>query len=56
MSSNADHYPPKFTAESYTYQPYVDCKNWVAGRWVDAANGDTLVVDNPRHSAPLGRC
>ena len=54
MSGQEGHYPPPFDGRSYDYQAYVDSKNWINGQWVDAEDGDTLVVENPRHGKPLG--
>ena len=42
------------TDEATTTRAYVDSKNRINGQWVDAQDGDTLVVENPRHGKPLG--
>jgi malonate-semialdehyde dehydrogenase (acetylating) / methylmalonate-semialdehyde dehydrogenase len=54
MSGHDGQYPPPFEGRSYDYSAYVDSKNWIGGQWVDAQDGDTLVVENPRHGKPLG--
>ncbi len=54
MNVSVDHYPPAFEGRDYEHRPYVDCKNWIGGRWEDASQGRTLVVENPRHGLPLG--
>ena len=43
-----------FAQRSYDFLPYVDCKNWIDGRWVDAASGKTVDVVNPRHGKTMG--
>lgn len=50
MSQNSFDFPKR----DYDFQPYVDCKNWVNGEWVDAANGKTIDVINPRHGKKMG--
>jgi malonate-semialdehyde dehydrogenase (acetylating)/methylmalonate-semialdehyde dehydrogenase len=44
----------EFTARSYEYRPYIDCKNLIGGAWVAAQSGDTQDVMNPRHNQKLG--
>lgn len=44
-----------FAARSYAFQPYVPCRNWIGGQWKDAASGQTLSIDNPRHGKEIGR-
>ncbi|MCA9694009.1 MAG: CoA-acylating methylmalonate-semialdehyde dehydrogenase [Myxococcales bacterium] len=44
-----------FPARDYGFVPYVPCRNWIAGAFVDADSGETLSVENPRHGAELGR-
>lgn len=46
---------PPFPARSYAFTPYVDAKNWIGGEWVDAASGETLPVENPRHAKVMCR-
>ncbi|MDP6945535.1 MAG: aldehyde dehydrogenase family protein, partial [Myxococcota bacterium] len=43
-----------FTARSYDFLSYVDCKNWIGGEWVDADSGQTIDVQNPRHGRTMG--
>ncbi len=45
---------PEFPARSYEFTPYIDCKNWIAGQWRDAASGGALEVMNPRHGKKMG--
>ena len=56
MADQSKSYPPTFEGRSYDYLPYVDCKNWIGGQWVDAQSGDTLGISNPRHGKDLGTC
>ena len=44
-----------FQSRSYEFQDYVDCKNWIDGRWADAASGKTEPVQNPRHEKTMGQ-
>ena len=44
-----------FGQRSYDFQEYVDCKNWIDGQWVDAADGKTESVQNPRHERSMGQ-
>ena len=44
-----------FGERSYAFQEYVDCKNWIDGSWVDAASGQTIPVQNPRHERTMGQ-
>ena len=43
-----------FSARSYDFTPYVDCKNWIAGEWSGAQSGKTIDVINPRHGQTMG--
>jgi len=43
-----------FSARSYEFQSYVDCKNWIGGEWVDSHSGKTEEVANPRHGKAIG--
>lgn len=44
-----------FPARSYEYVPYVDCQNWIGGKWCPAAGGEVMTVTNPRHGRALGK-
>ena len=44
-----------FSGRSYDFVPYVDCKNWIGGQWVEADGGEWMDVSNPRHGKTLGR-
>ncbi len=44
----------EFSARSYEFTTYVDCKNWIGGEWVDAQSGETKPVDCPRHGKAMG--
>jgi malonate-semialdehyde dehydrogenase (acetylating)/methylmalonate-semialdehyde dehydrogenase len=46
---------PKFDASSYAFTPYTDVRNWVGGRWADAASGESMEVINPRYGRAMGR-
>ena len=43
-----------FAGRSYDFEPYVPCRNWINGQWVDAASGKTEPVVNPRHGQSMG--
>jgi malonate-semialdehyde dehydrogenase (acetylating) / methylmalonate-semialdehyde dehydrogenase len=43
-----------FDAGGYDFTPYVPCRNFIAGQWRDAADGDVLAVENPRHGERIG--
>jgi malonate-semialdehyde dehydrogenase (acetylating)/methylmalonate-semialdehyde dehydrogenase len=45
---------PPFPARSNAFHEYVDCKNWIGGRWQDASTGLSQPVHNPRHDRALG--
>ncbi|MCB9754824.1 MAG: CoA-acylating methylmalonate-semialdehyde dehydrogenase [Myxococcales bacterium] len=44
----------RFPARGYAFQKYVDCHNWIAGDWREAASGENAAVVNPRHGWPMG--
>ena len=44
-----------FTTRGYEFTPYVACKNWIDGKWTDAASGKTRAVMNPRHNKEMGQ-
>lgn len=44
-----------FSARSYDFQAYGPCRNYVGGEWADAASGQTLSVENPRHGKEIGK-
>ncbi|MBX3126674.1 MAG: CoA-acylating methylmalonate-semialdehyde dehydrogenase [Polyangiaceae bacterium] len=46
---------PAFPARSYDFVEYVPAKNWIDGQWVDAASGQTIPVENPRHGKALSK-
>ncbi len=46
---------PKFPATSYDFIEYVPALNWIGGRWVEAASGQSIPVDNPRHGKAMSR-
>ncbi len=43
-----------FTARDYGFTPYVDCPNWIDGKWEPAASGEELPVTNPRYGKVMG--
>jgi malonate-semialdehyde dehydrogenase (acetylating)/methylmalonate-semialdehyde dehydrogenase len=46
---------PKFPARSYEFAEYVPVRNWIDGQWSEAAGGQWLDVENPRHGKTMGR-
>ena len=44
-----------FTARSYAFTEQGDALNWIGGKFVPAASGQTLPVENPRHARVMGR-
>ena len=53
MTSRDPALPP-FAARSYDFSEYTRCRNWIGGQWRDAASGETIPVDNPRHGRAMG--
>ncbi len=46
--------PSPFPARDYNFQAYGPCRNYIAGEFVDAASGQTLAIENPRHGKSMG--
>ena len=44
-----------FAGRNYEFLPYVDCRNWIGGEWVESASGEWMDVENPRHGKAMGR-
>src|SRR5262245_42312208 len=46
---------PRFPARSYEFHAYAPARNFIGGEWRDAAAGETIPVENPRHGKPMSR-
>jgi malonate-semialdehyde dehydrogenase (acetylating)/methylmalonate-semialdehyde dehydrogenase len=46
---------PSFAARNYDFTEYVPVRNWIGGAWSEAAGGQWLDVENPRHARTIGR-
>ncbi len=44
-----------FSARSYAFTEQSDALNWIGGKFVPAASGQSLPVENPRHARTMGR-
>ena len=44
---------PTFPARSYAFCEYVRARNWIGGAWVEAAGGQSIPVENPRHGKAM---
>jgi len=45
----------KYKGTSYAFTEYVDCENFIGGKWKPARSGETLDVLNPRHGKVMGK-
>ncbi len=54
MTASISPTGPVFECNSYDFQAYRDCANWIGGEWVPAQSGRTAPVNNPRHGQVIG--